>query len=449
MDLRLWWLYLLPVSGALKILPEVELEGALGGSVVIECPLLEKGQVRMYLCRQMANPGICSTVVSSNFIKDEYRHRVTLMPCSDRKLFLVEMTGLTERDSGVYACGLGIHTDKGKTLKVTLSVHNAEYEPFWEEEPMSESQSLWLHKLLQQQMPSWLEMVPHAAGPPELPSKDATAERTEAPPVQRSAAATPTAHRPQTPGASLAAAAKPPPLLPSTTASKASAQEGLLGPQEASYNHRTWLHKQRASTPGSPARRRDLGFHILIPSALGLLLLALLGLVLRRALQRRRALSRRIRRLAVRMRALEASGRPGSRQPRAGQRPRSQNNVYSACPRRAPGAAEGEQRGAGGEGHSGGRGALLPGRVARNLTPPSCPPDLVPEPQPEPGPSTPLAPPQVSPAPLQVPDAPWLPVPSLKTSFEYVTICHQPAARREDAESSDYINIPSLTFLPS
>ncbi|EHB11028.1 Fas apoptotic inhibitory molecule 3 [Heterocephalus glaber] len=395
------------VSGALKILPEVELEGALGGSVVIECPLLEKGQVRMYLCRQMANPGICSTVVSSNFIKDEYRHRVTLMPCSDRKLFLVEMTGLTERDSGVYACGLGIHTDKGKTLKVTLSVHN-EYEPFWEEEPMSESQSLWLHKLLQQQMPSWLEMVPHAAGPPELPSKDATAERTEAPPVQRSAAATPTAHRPQTPGASLAAAAKPPPLLPSTTASKASAQEGLLGPQEASYNHRTWLHKQRASTPGSPARRRDLGFHILIPSALGLLLLALLGLVLRRALQRRRVAS--------------AGGtfRPWGREGQSFQRPAPSHALGRSLflaqlgARWPPCPLQGGPTGTG-------RGLHTRSLFLRESQ--RCP--------------------------RSVPDAPWLPVPSLKTSFEYVTICHQPAARREDAESSDYINIPSLTFLPS
>ncbi|KFO19648.1 Fas apoptotic inhibitory molecule 3 [Fukomys damarensis] len=230
-----------PSPWALKILPEVELQGVLGGSVVIECPLQGDTQVRMYLCRQMANPKTCTTVVSSYFVKEGYKHRVTLMPCSDRNLFLVELMGLTESDSGVYACGLGRSTDQGKTLKVTLSVHN-----------------------------------------------DAAAQRTEAPLALRSTALVPTAHRSQTPRASSAAASMPPTPLPSREASKTSVQEGVLGPQEASYKHHTWLHGQRASSSGSAAGREDLGFHILIPSALGLLLLALLGLVLRRAVQRRR-----------------------------------------------------------------------------------------------------------------------------------------------------------------
>ncbi|XP_010611520.1 fas apoptotic inhibitory molecule 3 [Fukomys damarensis] len=284
MDLWLWWLYFLPVSRALKILPEVELQGVLGGSVVIECPLQGDTQVRMYLCRQMANPKTCTTVVSSYFVKEGYKHRVTLMPCSDRNLFLVELMGLTESDSGVYACGLGRSTDQGKTLKVTLSVHN-EYEPFWEEDPMAEPQD-WFHKALPQ-MPGWLQMAAHDR-PSNFISKDAAAQRTEAPLALRSTALVPTAHRSQTPRASSAAASMPPTPLPSREASKTSVQEGVLGPQEASYKHHTWLHGQRASSSGSAAGREDLGFHILIPSALGLLLLALLGLVLRRAVQRRR-----------------------------------------------------------------------------------------------------------------------------------------------------------------
>lgn len=68
---------------------------------------------------------------------------------------------------------------------------------------------------------------------------------------------------------------------------------------------------------------------------------------------RREALSRRVRRLAVRMRARDASQRPLSQRPRVSPRPRSQNNIYSACPRRARAADQaGEQardtRGAGG-----------------------------------------------------------------------------------------------------
>lgn len=112
------------VSGALKILPEVNLDGALGGSVIVKCPLAGETQVRMYLCRQMPETQICSTVVSNNFVKSEYKHRITLKPCSDKNHFLVEISELTESDSGVYACGLGRNTDRGKTQKVTLNVHN-------------------------------------------------------------------------------------------------------------------------------------------------------------------------------------------------------------------------------------------------------------------------------------------------------------------------------------
>lgn len=111
------------VCGALKILPEVKLDGKLGGSITIECPLPEI-YVRIYLCRQMAESGICSTVVSNNFVKKEYKGRVTLKPCSHKNLFLVEMTELTESDGGVYACGVGMHTERGKTQKVTLNVHS-------------------------------------------------------------------------------------------------------------------------------------------------------------------------------------------------------------------------------------------------------------------------------------------------------------------------------------
>ncbi|XP_047376824.1 fas apoptotic inhibitory molecule 3 isoform X3 [Sciurus carolinensis] len=348
------WDIMTKVSGALKILPEVKLDGKLGGSITFECPLPEI-HVRMYLCRQMAKPRICSTVVSNNFIKKEYESRVTLKLCSDKNLFLVEMTELTKSDGGVYACGVGMHTDRGKTQKVTLNVH----------------------------------------------SVTTPTQRTEDPPGLRPSVTTPIIHHPQAPRASLVAAAKPSTLLPSTTASKTSAQEELLRPPGASYNQHTRLHGQREFNRGSESSREDQGFHILIPTVLGLLLLALLGLVVKRAIQRKRA-SRRVRRLAIRMRALEASQRPRL------QRPRSQN-IYSACPRRAP-----ESNAAGPE-----------------QTPPA---DLEP--------SAPSAPPQV-------PEAPWLHSPSLKTSCEYVSVCHQLAAKMEATDSNDYINIPNLIHSPS
>uniref|UniRef100_A0A2K6EG98 Fc mu receptor n=1 Tax=Propithecus coquereli TaxID=379532 RepID=A0A2K6EG98_PROCO len=396
MGLWLWSLYFLPLSGALKILPEVHVEGEPGGSVIIECPL-PKTKARIYLCRETSSSGICATVVSStNFIKKEYTGRVTLQLCPDKDLFLVEVTELTESDSGAYACGAGTNTDKGRTQKVTLNVHS-EYEPFWEEELMPEPPK-WFH------MPPWFQAPTRTSSSKFISKVTTQAQRTEAPPAHHPSPTTLIIHHPRVSRASSVAATKPPTLPPSTTASKISARERLLGPQTASYNHHTRLHRQRAPNRGSQAGREGPGFHILIPTTLGLFLLVLLGLLVKRAVQRRKALSRRVRRLALRMRALEASQRPLAQRPGTSRRLRSQSNVYSACPRRArPADAAGD-----GE-------APVPG----------------------PGTSAPSAPPQES-------EAPWLHASSLKTSCEYVSFYHRPNAKMEDTDSDDYINVPAL-----
>uniref|UniRef100_A0A452VNA8 Fc fragment of IgM receptor n=1 Tax=Ursus maritimus TaxID=29073 RepID=A0A452VNA8_URSMA len=243
MDLWLWSLCFLPVAGALRILPEVKLEGMLGGSITIECPLPQM-HVRLYLCREMAESGGCATVVSNkNFVKEEYKHRVTLKPCPDKNLFLVEVTELTKSDSGVYACGTGMKTDRGKTQLVTLTVYS-EYELFWEEEPMPEPPR-WLHKFLHMPVPPWLQMPVHDSSFEFIPKVTTPAERTKAPPEIHSSPTTPTPHHLRVSRASSVAAAKSPTFLPSTTASKTSAPEGLLRPQTASYNYHTRLHRQR------------------------------------------------------------------------------------------------------------------------------------------------------------------------------------------------------------
>ena len=68
----------------------------------------------------------------------------------------------------------------------------------------------------------------------------------------------------------------------------------------------------------------------------------------------------------MRMRALEASQRPLSQRPRVSQRPRTQNNVYSACPRRPRGSdTAGEQAARWGRaGQVGGRGRRVGGSGA-------------------------------------------------------------------------------------
>uniref|UniRef100_A0A8P0T9W5 Fc mu receptor n=2 Tax=Canis lupus familiaris TaxID=9615 RepID=A0A8P0T9W5_CANLF len=393
------------VAGALRILPEVKMEGMLGGSITIECPLPQM-HVRLYLCREIAESGVCATVVSNkNFVKEEYKHRVTLKPCPDRKLFLVEVTELTKSDSGIYACGTGMNTDRGKTQQVTLSVHS-EYDLFWEEEPMPEPPS-WFHKFLHMPMPPWFKMPPPPSSFEFIPKVVTPAPRTEAPPAVHSSPPIPISHHLRVSRASSVAASKPPTLLPSTIASKTSAPEALPRPQTASYNYHTRLHRQRAFHQDPVPGLEDQGFHILVPTTLALILLALLGLLMKRVIQRRKALSRRARRAAVRMRALEASQRPPPHRPRGSQPPRSQNNIYTACPRRARAAdAEGVPP--------------LPG--SRPSAPPVAP---------------------------QASEVLWLHAPSLKTSCDYVSCYREPAANAEDTDSDDYVNIPYLTHLSS
>ncbi|CAI9179167.1 unnamed protein product [Rangifer tarandus platyrhynchus] len=416
MDLWLWVLYFLPVVGALKVLPEVKMEGMLGGSVTIECPLPET-HVRTYLCRTIGESGRCTTVVSSSkFVREEFKHRVTLEQHPDRNLFLVEMTELAKSDSGIYACGVGLNTDQGKTQQITLTVHSV-YKPSWEEAPTPEPPA-WFHRFLQMHMPPWFQMPAYASSLEFISKVTTPAQRTDSPQAHQASPTPSVTHSPRVSRASSVATAEPTIFLPSITTSKTSARKGLLRLQTASYNHQTWLHRQRASNqgPGTVSGIEDQGVFVLIPTILGLILLALLGLLVKRIVQRRKALFRRVRRLAVRMRTLDASQPALSRRPRVCRRPRTPSNIYSACPRRPRGV------------DAAGGGAAPP-----------------------PGPEAPAAsaPPQISPAPSQVPAIPWPHVPSLKIDCEYVSFCHQPAAKGEDMDSDDYINVPCLTHLSS
>ncbi|XP_036090345.1 fas apoptotic inhibitory molecule 3 isoform X2 [Rousettus aegyptiacus] len=278
------------------------------------------------------------------------------------------------------------------------------YEPFWEKEPISEPPA-WFRRFLQMQMTSWFQMTARASSFEFIPKVTTPAQRTEVLTTHRPSPTTAITHHPRVSRASSVLAAKATTPLPSTTVSKTSAPERLLRPQTASYNQHTRLHRQRGFNHGPGAQMEDQEFHVLIPIILGLILLALLGLLVKRVIQKRKALSRRARRLAVRMSALEGSQRPLSQRPRASQWPRSQNNVYSACPRRAGGAQA-----------AGAREAPVPG----------------------PGGSAPPAPPQVS-------EAPWPHVSSLKTSCEYMSFYHQPTAKMENTDSDDYVNVSCPT----
>uniref|UniRef100_A0A673TTB3 Fc fragment of IgM receptor n=1 Tax=Suricata suricatta TaxID=37032 RepID=A0A673TTB3_SURSU len=366
-------------------LPEVKLEGILGSSVTIECPLRQT-YVRLYLCREVPEFGVCSTVVSSkNFVKEEYKNRVTLTPYPDENVFLVEVTELTKSDGGVYACGTGTNTDRGKTQLVTLSVHS-EYDLFWEDELMPESPR-WLNKLLHRQVPPWLQMAAHASHSfPLSPAATTPAQRTEAPPATHPSSTTRISHRPRVSRASSVAATKPPTFLPSTTTSKTSTPVGLRRLQTAGYNYHTRLHRQRAFHKGPVSGMEDQGFHILVPTALSLILLTLVGLLVKRAIQRSKG-----ERLGARLGRVSFQKGPELQAPL-------------------------EPR------------ALLP-----------HPPCELEAPLPGPAPSAPSAPPQVTLS---------LHSPSLKTSCEYVSLYYQPVIKAENSDSDDYVNIPHVSSCP-
>ncbi|VFV26009.1 Hypothetical predicted protein [Lynx pardinus] len=400
MDLWLWSLCFLPVAGALRNLPEVKLEGILGSSITIECPLPQK-HVRLYLCREVAESGVCSTVVSSkNFVKEEYKHRVTLKPYPDQNVFLVEVTELTKSDSGVYACGTGVNTDRGKTQQVTLSVHS-EYDPFWEDELMPEPPR-WLHKFLQRPMPPWFQMPAHADSLEFIPKATPPAQRTEAPPATHPSPTTQISHHLQVSRASSVAVTKPPTFLPSTTTTSKTSTPGVLRRlQTASYNYHSRLHRQRFHTSLPVISHWALLSHVATPVFKG---------------------DREIESLIEQLCALLR--RDSDTQQQATALPQL---PLASCPCPCP--------------------YPLLEKVHSSLGmiqqhPSSLTLALFLElPCGHTHPHLGLYFAQI------VMETVWLHAPSLKTSCEYVSLYYKPVAKAEDTDSDDYVNIPCLTHL--
>ncbi|XP_027727436.1 fas apoptotic inhibitory molecule 3 isoform X2 [Vombatus ursinus] len=367
MEVFLWILFFLPISEALKPLRETTLSGELGGSIDIRCPLKDPPQ-RYYLCREI-KPRLCATVVSNTpFVDLDYKGRVSLKPLPKQNVFLVELRKLKEEDNGNYACGMGRHTEKGKTWKVILTVTpatstSAPRTPRWQTQPP-------------------LDPSPTSSVLPQ--------------------------------GTTLAAAATSQ-TSQSSVISKTLYLRRLLRSSTSSYSHHTRLQSESASYFGSSVRK-DGGFHILIPATLGIILMMLLGMVLGRSLQKRRALSRRINRLTMRMSALEASQRVHSHLHRSHQRRlhwpisnrlRSQHNIYSAWPRQVQRPDQ--------------NGEQVPARGPRIAEP-----------------STPT---QVSnTAQLQAP---------VPVKNEYMSTYPLCLAEPEDCDSHDYINVSCSTQMPN
>ncbi|XP_042638449.1 polymeric immunoglobulin receptor [Orycteropus afer afer] len=95
-----------------------------GNSVSIKCyyPATSVNRhTRKYWCRQEAR-GHCTTLISSaGFISEGYVGRANLTNFPENNMFVVDITHLTQSDSGKYKCGLGINS-RGLSFDVSLDV---------------------------------------------------------------------------------------------------------------------------------------------------------------------------------------------------------------------------------------------------------------------------------------------------------------------------------------
>ncbi|NXE70430.1 PIGR protein, partial [Calcarius ornatus] len=102
-----------------------EVHGVRGGSVTVKCfypPTPVNKHDRKYWCRQKGSS--CITVVSSGFVADAYKGRVTLTDHPEGEHFLVTISALQPGDAGTFQCGVGTN-GRGLSFRVALSVAEA------------------------------------------------------------------------------------------------------------------------------------------------------------------------------------------------------------------------------------------------------------------------------------------------------------------------------------
>ena len=95
-----------------------------GRSVSITCyypPTSVNRHTRKYWCRQGAR-GHCTTLISSGgYVSSDYVGRANLTNVPESGTFVVDISHLTQKDSGRYKCGLGI-SSRGLNFDVSLAV---------------------------------------------------------------------------------------------------------------------------------------------------------------------------------------------------------------------------------------------------------------------------------------------------------------------------------------
>ncbi|XP_055975092.1 polymeric immunoglobulin receptor [Sorex fumeus] len=98
-----------------------------GGSASIKCfyPATNVNKhTRKYWCRQ-GPTGSCVTLISSpTYVSKDYEGRAKLTDFPESNYFVVEISGLTKDESGLYKCGLG-NNNRGLSFDVNLKVDKA------------------------------------------------------------------------------------------------------------------------------------------------------------------------------------------------------------------------------------------------------------------------------------------------------------------------------------
>ncbi|XP_045697321.1 polymeric immunoglobulin receptor [Phyllostomus hastatus] len=94
-----------------------------GSSVSIKCYYPDTSvnrHSRKYWCQQGAK-GRCTTLISDTYISKQYEGRANITNFPESNMFVVDISDLTEKDSGHYKCGLGI-INQGLFFDVKLEV---------------------------------------------------------------------------------------------------------------------------------------------------------------------------------------------------------------------------------------------------------------------------------------------------------------------------------------
>ncbi|NWX15655.1 PIGR protein, partial [Aegotheles bennettii] len=120
----------IPKAASNPVFGPRQVYGLLDGSVTVKCfypPTRVNRHDRKYWCRESSTG--CRTITStSGYVAPGYQGRVSITDHPGAENFQINMTGLTEAETGTYQCGIGVN-GRGLSHKVSLEVSKGPHLP--------------------------------------------------------------------------------------------------------------------------------------------------------------------------------------------------------------------------------------------------------------------------------------------------------------------------------